>query len=280
MLGAYLLAVITLGSQVSCQDHNVPEDRFMLKDGSVMAIVEDRATLGDTGKWSVGNCLLADFSMKFHLNLNRTHLGINQTDYEVPADAVVNSDQANCQGTTNVLDLTWKEKAQNDSNTELTRKITATFKKAENASSPMYGMTRFVAVFEVGKFNASGNLSSSTVEMIYQAKPGNLVFQTPLDRSYTCKNIDLVTLNTTLRYDNHMNAALNATDMSATNVAFDAFRPKESPKSFRTPMDCDYKPNDIIPIAVGVALAALVVAVLVAYVVGRNRQRQRGYQSV
>ena len=45
-------------------------------------------------------------------------------------------------------------------------------------------------------------------------------------------------------------------------------------------MDCDYKPNDIIPIAVGVALAALVVAVLVAYIVGRNRQRQRGYQSV
>ena len=36
-------------------------------------------------------------------------------------------------------------------------------------------------------------------------------------------------------------------------------------------MDCDYKPNDIIPIAVGVALAALVVAVLVAYIVGRNR---------
>lgn len=263
MLGAYLLAVITLGSQVNCQDPTPPE-----------------AILTDTPKWKVGDCLLADFSMKFHLHYNSSQVNINQTDFEVPADAKVNGDQANCQDTTNVLDLSWNEKSWN--NTELNRKITVTFKKAENASSPMYGMTRFVAVFEVGKFNdsTSGNLTTSTVEMIYQAKSGNLVFQTPLDRSYTCKNIDLVSLNTTLRYNNVLNAAMNATDMSATNVAFDAFRPKESPRSFRTPMDCDYKPNDIIPIAVGVALAALVVAVLVAYVVGRNRQRQRGYQSV
>ena len=45
-------------------------------------------------------------------------------------------------------------------------------------------------------------------------------------------------------------------------------------------MDCEYKPNDIVPIAVGVALACLVVAVLVAYMVGRRRNRQNGYQSV
>jgi len=243
--------------------------------------VKEGRALTDTGKWVVGDCLLADFSMKFHLNLNKTALGINQTEYEVPTDAEVSGDQANCQNTTNVLDLSWSEEAQNDTATILTRKITATFKKAENASSPMYGMTRFVAVFQVGKFKEEGgNLTVSTVEMIYQAKSGNMVFQTPLDRSYSCKDIDLVSLNTTLRYNNKLNAAMNATDMSATNVAFDAFRPKESPKTFRTPMDCDYKPNDIIPIAVGVALAALVVAVLVAYVVGRNRQRQRGYQSV
>jgi lysosomal-associated membrane protein 1/2 len=46
------------------------------------------------------------------------------------------------------------------------------------------------------------------------------------------------------------------------------------------PLDCDYQPNDIVPIAVGVALAALVVLVLVAYLYGRRKSRQRGYQSV
>jgi hypothetical protein len=52
------------------------------------------------------------------------------------------------------------------------------------------------------------------------------------------------------------------------------------PSFFQTPMDCDYRPNDIVPIAVGVALALLVVTVLISYLVGRRRHRQRGYQSV
>lgn len=252
---------MTLSSQVSSEDVRVK----------------------DTGKWKVGDCLLADFSMKFHLNINRTVLNIT-SDYEVPASAEVVRDPANCGNTTNILSLSWNEKAQNDTSTTLNRKITATFSKAQNASSPMYGMTKFVAVFEVGKFkNSTGNLTTSTIEMIYQAPKGHLVFQTPLDRSYTCKDVDFTNtnaLNTTIRYNNVLVGGLNSTDVSATNVAFDAFRPKTSPTTFRTPMDCDYQPNDIIPIAVGVALAALVIAVLVAYVVGRNRQRQRGYQSV
>jgi len=263
MLRACLLAVITVGSQVSGEKQ----------------LLEVNELVKDTGKWKVGDCLLADFSMKFHLHVNRTQLNIT-TDYEVPATATVVKDPANCGNTTNTLSLSWDEKAQNDTSTTLNRKITATFSKAQNASSPMYGMTKFVAVFEVGKFKTGENLTTSTIEMIYQAPKGQLVFQTPTDRSYTCKNIDLVALNTTIRYNNVLWAGLNSTDVSATNVAFDAFRPKTSPTTFRTPMDCDYKPNDIIPIAVGVALAALVIAVLVAYVVGRNRQRRRGYQSV
>ena len=49
---------------------------------------------------------------------------------------------------------------------------------------------------------------------------------------------------------------------------------------FQTPLDCTYVPNDIVPIAVGVALAVLVIVVLIAYMVGRRRNRQNGYQSV
>ena len=50
--------------------------------------------------------------------------------------------------------------------------------------------------------------------------------------------------------------------------------------TFQIAMDCDYSPTDVVPIAVGVALAGLVVLVLVAYLVGRRRSRQRGYESV
>ncbi|XP_035212251.1 lysosome-associated membrane glycoprotein 1-like [Stegodyphus dumicola] len=44
--------------------------------------------------------------------------------------------------------------------------------------------------------------------------------------------------------------------------------------------DSDYKVSDVVPIAVGCALAALIVVVLIAYLVGRRRSRQKGYQSV
>ena len=49
---------------------------------------------------------------------------------------------------------------------------------------------------------------------------------------------------------------------------------------FQAAMDCLYEPNDVVPIAVGVALAVLIVVVLVAYIVGRRRNQARGYQSV
>ena len=40
------------------------------------------------------------------------------------------------------------------------------------------------------------------------------------------------------------------------------------------------RPNDVVPIIVGCALAGMVVMVLVAYMVGRSRSRARGYMSV
>lgn len=44
--------------------------------------------------------------------------------------------------------------------------------------------------------------------------------------------------------------------------------------------DADDKVGDIVPIAVGCALGALVIIVLIAYLVGRRRSHQKGYQSV
>jgi len=240
--------------------------------------------LGDPGKWVVGKCLMADFNMKFQLHINSTSLPI-QEKYEVPMTATVKplDPKNDCGNTTNILELHWTEKAQNDTTVDLARKITGTFEKSKNASTPVYGMTKFVAVFEVAKYAANKsdpkNLTTNTVEMIFQAGKGQLVFQTPLDRSYACDDIEQ-TLNTTIRFAGRLGEGLNATDMSASHVAFDAFRPHDAPHVLRTPSDCRYQPNDIIPIAVGVALAGLVIAVLIAYVVGRNRQRQRGYQSV
>ena len=64
-------------------------------------------------------------------------------------------------------------------------------------------------------------------------------------------------------------------------MRLDAFRAVNVPTGvFQTPADCSYRPNDVVPIIVGCALAGMVVMVLIAYMVGRSRSRARGYQSV
>jgi lysosomal-associated membrane protein 1/2 len=57
-------------------------------------------------------------------------------------------------------------------------------------------------------------------------------------------------------------------------------RPSDDDFGYATECDADFTNSDIVPIAVGCALAALVVIVLIAYLIGRKRSRQKGYQSV
>ena len=58
-------------------------------------------------------------------------------------------------------------------------------------------------------------------------------------------------------------------------------RPKLIPLSSDHYCKADQKVKDIVPIAVGVALAALVVIVLVAYLIGRRRTvAAGGYERV
>lgn len=54
---------------------------------------------------------------------------------------------------------------------------------------------------------------------------------------------------------------------------------EDKPKTSPPPTSPTPKPNDIVPIAVGCALAGLVLIVLIAYVIGR-RKSHSGYEKV
>ena len=104
-------------------------------------------------------------------------------------------------------------------------------------------------------------------------------------RSYLCMDAGTESLIAELHSTDEAGGApgeklANAT-LTARLVQFDAFRPSSFPDGhFQTPSDCSYRPNDVVPIIVGCALAGMVVMVLVAYMVGRSRSRARGYMSV
>jgi len=78
-----------------------------------------------------------------------------------------------------------------------------------------------------------------------------------------------------------IDVTLGNVTMEISKIRIQAFG-NENNKDFGTAEECEADDivNDIVPIAVGIALLSLVVIVLIAYLVGRRRSRQKGYQSV
>jgi lysosomal-associated membrane protein 1/2 len=69
--------------------------------------------------------------------------------------------------------------------------------------------------------------------------------------------------------------------LAIEKIQMQAYMTKENNSTFSDSESCDASSTrDIVPIAVGCALVGLVVIVLVAYLIGRRRSRQQGYQSV
>jgi len=87
-----------------------------------------------------------------------------------------------------------------------------------------------------------------------------------IDKSYKCDAADKLKLN-------------EQVTMTWKDVQVQAFM---TANGFSAAEECatDDKTDDIVPIVVGCALAGLVIIVLIAYMVGRRRSRQKGYQSV
>jgi lysosomal-associated membrane protein 1/2 len=95
-------------------------------------------------------------------------------------------------------------------------------------------------------------------------------FQTPLNHSYSCMQQEI------LKSDDGL------VSVKLSDIRLEAFRKTaQGHKDFSAAIDCPADDaSDIVPIAVGAALAGLVVIVLIAYLIGRRRSRSRGYQSV
>jgi len=93
-------------------------------------------------------------------------------------------------------------------------------------------------------------------------------FQTPMNHSYSCMVQETLTEG---------KVTLKSSDMR-----IQAFMNKPSGHNeFDAAIDCVADDaSDVVPLAVGAALAGLIVIVLFAYLIGRRRSRSRGYQSV
>jgi lysosomal-associated membrane protein 1/2 len=111
-------------------------------------------------------------------------------------------------------------------------------------------------------------LANQTIEIVYMQ---NETFSVPSNFSYHCNHEQ--TLNATTDPKDEKFIVLSKVQLEAFKV--------DNTKKFSLAKDCDsnVKP-DIIPIAVGLSLIALIVIVLIAFIVGRRRSQARGYLNI
>jgi len=158
-----------------------------------------------------------------------------------------------------------------------TYEMTFTFK---NSKSDGYNLTAIQLDFEYSdppfntpKLTGRGSTSNLDIDKSYELRV--------TADSYKC--MEDIYVNLTSHNISTPNVQTLTDSIRLIDFQFIAFKDNRTATDdfgYATECDADFSNSDIVPIAVGCALAALVVIVLIAYLIGRKRSRQKGYQSV
>lgn len=208
------------------------------------------------GTWN-SSCIMLKMAAQLNFTyVNKTN-NLTTTLYNIPADAKVHD--ANCDNNvTQVMQINWGP-------AEAQSMMSVTF-EMKNKTAQM-SMIMFSLPLTADRFpDAKEN---ETAVLIHRG----FDFSAPAKMSYHCTRSQKFNLTETI-IDKDVMGTLTVHD-----VQVEAFR-KGNSTGFSTVHDCDsVETSDIVPIAVGIALAALITIVLVAYLCARRRSVSRGYMS-
>jgi len=273
-----------------------------LSAGLVMLAVADqdavrRLKTAEPGNWTVDNCIVLKMSAQITLMTEREGTNIT-VEMVVPPEAEASG---HCGGNKNTstqqINLSWEEKDPDMTKLTFLRTLNITFAKNTTLVPPVYGVQKIQAYYETRHYIVSENMTddngtvvvknTTQVEYISMTSPTytRLEFQTPLNRSFLCLDVGALELFAEINTSETPRAAgerlPNNATFTALKVQLDAFRAKDIPSNvLQSPLDCSFRPSDVVPIVVGCALAGTVLLVLIAYLCGRRRSAARGYQSV
>ena len=216
------------------------------------------------GTWNVTysgsnvTCIRIQFAMQilvpyFHTAQNKT---VNTT-VNVPDTAALL--QGDC-GEKEDIVLQWISKGNASEN--------ITFNFGQNASAKIY-MLQNIQIHIVPDSERFPGIENKTVIILNH----NIEeFKTTLLKSYKCEKQQLFNLTDIIDQPKGF--------LNVSQLQFQAFG-NSTENVFFSAEDCDYSDTpDVVPIAVGCALALLVIAVLIAYLIGRRRRQARGYLSM
>jgi len=252
----------------------------------------------EPGNWTVDNCIVLKMSAQITLTTVRESTNLT-LEMAVPPEAEASGHCGGHKNTsTQQINLSWEEKDPDMADLTLVRSLNITFAKNMTLVPPVYGVQKIQAYYETKHYIVSENVTdvngtvvglknTTHVEYISMTSPiyTHLEFQTPLNRSFLCLDVGALELFAEINTSETPRAAgdrlPNNATFTAVRVQLDAFRAKDIPSNvLQSPLDCSFRPSDVVPIVVGCALAGTVLLVLIAYLIGRRRSAARGYQSV
>lgn len=214
------------------------------------------------GKWIVNEanitCIVVQISVQFNITYPKANKTVSHIMFDMPMDNATTIASGNCGKLEQVLTLTWSPKNAPIGNMSL--------HFTKNESTNHYSLHHLEVVLPVTDFlNTTLNQS-----MVLIHEPTN--YAAGLTNSYRC--LKKQTLNLKM---NGTNA--DSGFITVSGLQFEAFKTNNS-TNFGLAKDCAFDTPDVVPIAVGCALAGLVIIVLIAYLIGRKRNHAQGYLSM
>lgn len=183
----------------------------------------------------------------------------NKTDTKTLSVPPSANASGSCDPSAQWIKLSWNDEKNS---------IQVDFKK--NDTTSMYFISKIDLTF-VADSKTFPNISTEYADKSVQFLRVKEDFMIKVNQSFRCSREQDLPLPT--------NASAIKVELALSSVQLQAFH-KDNTAMFGAAQDCELDTPDIVPIAVGCALAALVCVVLVAYLIGRRRSQARGYLSM
>ncbi|EDX05742.1 lysosome-associated membrane glycoprotein 1 isoform X1 [Drosophila simulans] len=209
------------------------------------------------GAWNT-SCIMLQMAAQLNFTYEAREGNFTTGLYNIPSNASV--EDAECKShTTQFIHLIWGPETSKQSLLMYFDKINDT----TVLSSIQIHLTLLSEDFPDAKEN-------QTVQLITRSSGE---FKTPDKMSYHCTRVQKMNMTETLDAEPLIGW------ISVSHVQVEAFR-RANDTGFSVGHDCDSsETSDVVPIAVGIALAALILVVLVSYLCARRRSTSRGYMS-
>ncbi|XP_037031331.1 lysosome-associated membrane glycoprotein 1-like [Bradysia coprophila] len=210
-------------------------------------------------KWTFGDKNQTCVIVQLAVQLNLTYKNVADKDTNVLYNIPVNDTkvaEGSCGTANQYITVTWGQKSQ------MMLQFTANDTAQQFMLSKIY--------LSINSSDVAADAKANQTLELYHI---NNDFPTSLSMSYHCNKLQTIGFTKVDGKEVVANATIS-------HVQLEAFH-KQNTDQFSTARDCEaIDTPDIVPIAVGCALAGLVVVVLIAYLVGRRRAQNSGYLSM